>query len=129
MKTVQELQEGLRDFYGTEAYHRFSMLFRNHVLTDGVKWLCENAECFWLVDAIASYHAKCMKDKSLQGIQFWRFKGDPVSKTGTLTCERDENDIVITQNFEYQSFPMTEQKFYVKPDGNGLWVIMLPSEY
>ncbi len=39
-------------FTGTEHYYRIS---RRHLLTDGTKYLAEEAECFWMMDAIASH--------------------------------------------------------------------------
>jgi hypothetical protein len=42
----------LSNFTGTEKYHRIS---RRHLLTDGTKYLADEAECFWMMDAIASH--------------------------------------------------------------------------
>jgi hypothetical protein len=42
----------LSHFTGTERYYRIS---RRHLLTDGTKYLAEEAECFWMMDAIASH--------------------------------------------------------------------------
>ncbi len=41
----------LSHFTGTERYYRIS---RRHLLTDGTKCLAEEAECFWMMDAVAS---------------------------------------------------------------------------
>jgi hypothetical protein len=42
----------LNQFIGTEKYYRIS---RRHLLTDVTKYLAEAAECFWMMDAIASH--------------------------------------------------------------------------
>ena len=42
----------LSHFTGTERYYRIS---RRHLLTDGTKYLAEEAECFWLIDAAISH--------------------------------------------------------------------------
>ncbi len=55
---------------GTENYYRHSLV-PNFLFTDGVKYLAENAECFWLIDIIASYQAMAKKDEALQAMQFW----------------------------------------------------------
>jgi hypothetical protein len=47
MKTRNEIEQGLANFYGTEQYHRINLIFPNVLMTDGVKWLCENADCYW----------------------------------------------------------------------------------
>jgi hypothetical protein len=147
MKTKEEIETGLANFYGTEQYHRFSILFKNHVITDGVKWLCENADCFWILDIIGSYHAKCMKDPKgmLQSMQFWTLtvhpkvevkpmtvgavlKGKP-KPMATIICERDTGDVAITQKIPYTDFPLPEIKLYCSRADENLFVVMLPSEY
>ena len=50
MKNFDETQ--LTQFIGTTGYFRIS---RRHLLTDGTKYLAEEAECFWMMDAIASH--------------------------------------------------------------------------
>ena len=55
----------LAQFYGTSAYYRFIIL-SNLVLTDGTKYLAEVAGAYWLMDLIASYQKKCMKDEMLR---------------------------------------------------------------
>jgi hypothetical protein len=42
----------LSRFTGTEHYYRIS---RRHLLTDGTKYLAKEAECFWMMDAVASH--------------------------------------------------------------------------
>ena len=42
----------LGQFTGTSRYYRIS---RIHLLTDGTRYLAEQAACFWLMDAIASH--------------------------------------------------------------------------
>jgi hypothetical protein len=125
MKTADEIKTMLPHFYGTEHYHRFSRLFHNHVLTDGVKWLCENADCYWLVDAIASYHSKCRKDPMLRDFQIWKLKRN--GSEAVLTCERDTDDVAIRQKIPYTDFPLEDFKLYCAPS-NGFMVISLPSE-
>ena len=39
-------------FTGTQRYYRIT---NKHLLTDGTKYLAEEAECFWMMDAIASH--------------------------------------------------------------------------
>ena len=129
MLKPDEITQGLSNFHGTEKYHRFSILFPKMVLTDGAKWLGDNAECFWLFDAIASHQKQAMKDPMLKEMQFWTLKVNS-DKTATLICERDTDDVAITQNIEYTDFPLPEIKLYCAPaDASGIFVILLNSEY
>jgi hypothetical protein len=121
------LKAQLNQFCGTMEYTRWSFLFRKHCLTDGAKFLAEKAGAFWLMDAIASHHAKCMQDPMLQGIQFWTLKIK--DGKGTLICERDSDDIAIKQEIPFTDFPLEEIKLYCQPLDATNYVIMLPSEY
>lgn len=125
IKTSQEIEAGLRNFYGTEGYTRYTF---GILLTDGVKWLCDAARSYWLVDAIGSYQntPKVKNDESLQGIQFWTLKVNTQKQTAVLTLERDANDMVLTQNIEHTDFPLNEIKLYYSPQDK---VLLLPSEY
>lgn len=132
MKTKEEIETGLVQFYGSENFHRFSSLFRKHLITDGVKYLCDNADCFWLVDAIASHHGSCMKDPKgmLQERQFWTLKKNKTGRGAKLICERDTGDVAITQKIPFTDFPLTEIKLWAAPSGGGEHItIFLPSEY
>jgi hypothetical protein len=119
-------QADLDQFIGTTEYHRWSKIFFKHVLTDGVHYLCEKAQCYWLVDAIASYHPKAMKLGL--SIQFWKLKVNLETKKALLICERDEGDTVIMQRIPYTDFPLSEVRIWVER-GHSFWSIGLPSEH
>ena len=126
------LQRGLDGFCGTEEYHRWSPLFRRHVLTDGVKFLCEHggdSGAYWLADLIASYHAKAMQDAMLRDMQFWTLKVDLEKHTAIAICERDTGNVAFQQKIPYTDFQLAEIKLYVAPSGSGDFVILLPNEY
>ena len=42
----------LAQFTGTQGYYRIG---RRHLLTDGSKYLADHAQCYWMMDAIASH--------------------------------------------------------------------------
>ena len=129
MLKPDEITQGLSNFHGTEKYHRFSILFPKMVLTDGAKWLGDNAECFWLFDAIASHQKQAMKDPMLKEMQFWTLKVNS-DKTATLICERDTDDVAITQKIEHTDFPLEEIKIWVAPSGDeNSYTLYLPSEH
>lgn len=125
-----EIETMMAHANGTNGYTRWSPLFRGHVLTDGALALADMAGAHWLMDAIASYHGQVMLDPMLKDIQFWTFKLNDDKTSGVLICERDTDDVVITQEIEYTDFPLDEIRLYVSPmyDPDGHMVIMLPSE-
>ena len=103
------------------------------VYTDGVKLMAEMCDAWWLLDAIASYQSRCMKDKSLRRMQFWNL----TVKDGTavLKCERDADDVFLTQEIQFTDFPLQKIEIWLEPGetsmGDGpqlVMVAMLPSE-
>lgn len=126
--TTSELRSQLEGFTGTEGYHRLT-LSRRLVGTDGVAFLAQAANCFWLIDAIASHQPACMKDEMLQGIQFWTLKVK--DQSAKLICERDQGDVFLTQDIPYTDFPLDEIKIWVEAGecgGQPVMVAMLPGE-
>jgi hypothetical protein len=59
MNSTQNLQSELSQFFGTEKFYRIT---KRHLLTDGTKYLAEQAKCFWLMDAISSHLPKYFID-------------------------------------------------------------------
>jgi hypothetical protein len=59
----------------------------------------------------------------LREIQFWKLKVNE-DRSAILTCERDNDDVALTQTIEFTDFPLSEVKFYLTHS-----VLMLPTEY
>lgn len=116
---TNELQINLSQFIGTEKYYRIT---HRHLLTDGTKYLAENAQCFWLMDAIASHLPKQYHD-------YFAVVNITVKNGSAQLTLDDGNGNIFAQRFiEYTDFPMNEIKLYCSFDGE-YWVIMLISEY
>ena len=119
-KNANEIKNRLNQFTGTEHYYRVSPL-SELVITDGVKYLCDHAGCYWLTDIIASYQPDCMKDEMLRDFQLWTLKVK--DSKGEVIWERDTNNVAFTQKISHTYFPLSEITLYCE---NG--VICLPSE-
>lgn len=133
MKSAFEINKNMSNSTGTMGYHRINVVFPNVVLTDGTKTLAEDAECFWLMEKIASYQPKCKKDpeEMLQYMQFWTLSKQE-DGTWLLVCERDTNNVFIKEKIESSDFPLQSVKLYVAPSFCGdkeVMVIYLPSEH
>lgn len=115
-------QDDLARFSDTDNYYQHWL--RRFVYTDGVRYVAEEGGAYWLIDAIASYQPKLLKDKMLQEFQHWILKVDLDNQKAQLICERDSNDVVLTQDIEFTDFSLDEIRFYVVSK-----VLMLPSEY
>jgi len=66
MKDPEELKDELRYFSGSETWHKWSSLYPKFLLTDGAKFLADEAECYWLMDIIGSYQRKLLPREPFQ---------------------------------------------------------------
>ena len=107
-------------FTGTQNYYRIS---RRHLLTDGTKYLAEHAECYWMMDAIASHLSEI-------GTADWLVVVKTIVRnSAALMIYGDGNDHEhARQEIPYTDFPLPEITLYACWDGEH-WVIMLPNEY
>jgi hypothetical protein len=128
MKTKDEILEGLAHCIGTQGYHYNALFGKNFVYTDGVKYLLEAANCYWLLDAIFSY-------KKTEDFQVWSLKVE--NGSAVLTMKEDSGQPnIVKQEIPYTDFPLDEIEFFAINDHNcgGEWgpvhvVLMLKSEY
>lgn len=114
-----ELSLNLSQFIGTENFHRITS---RHILTDGTKYLAEEAQCYWLMTAIASHLPKYFHDYF--AVAELIVKGN----SATFTLDDGNGNVFGRQYIEYTDFPLNEIKLYCSFDGE-YWVIMLTSEY
>ena len=107
-------------FTGTERYYRIT---RKHLLTDGTKYLAEEAECFWMMDAIASHLSEIVTQDC-----FVQVRMTVKNSRATMYYEDGNGNEHARQQIPYTDFPMQGITLYACWDGEH-WVIMLPSEY
>ena len=110
----------LAQFTGTQRYYRIG---RRQLLTDGTRYLAENAGCFWMMDAIASHLSEI-------GTQDWfvQVKVQVHGIRATMIYDDGNGNELARQEIPYTDFPMEAVSLYTCWDGDH-WVIMLPSEY
>ena len=110
----------LTQFTGTERYYRIN---RRCLLTDGTRYLAEEAGAFWLMDAAASYLIELGTDDWFVQIQL-----QVTGSKALLKLEDGNGHVRAQQEIPYTDFPVPQQTLYACWDGEH-WVIMLPSEY
>lgn len=115
MLSRSEIRAGLAQCIGTEQYWTNRLLCFRY--TDGVKFLWEACDAYWLLIAISSYRRK-------EPFQFWELKVN-ADHMATLTMKEDDGQpTLVEQHIKYTDFPLDEIALYLI-DG----VLLLPSEY
>ena len=125
--TPEELKNTLPHFTGTEHRHKYSSLFPNFLITDGVKFLADEAGAYWLIDAIGSYRSS-YRDAGFALAVFGKNSTYPGGWALRIVDDIQSNTVYAFQEIEHLDFPLDEIKLYVINDGTH-WVILLPSEY
>ncbi|MBI9016289.1 MAG: hypothetical protein JEZ07_03400 [Phycisphaerae bacterium] len=116
MLSKKAIENGLVQFTGTEQYYKNEVL-GPMVYTDGVKYLHESADCYWLLVTISSY-------RRTEPFQLWELKVQE-NRSAILTMKEDSGEpYLVNQKIPFTDFPLDEIKFYLI-DG----VLLLPSEY
>lgn len=114
----EELLTQLAWFTGsTQLYHL--PLFKAYKYTDGVRFLAQNADAYWLLEYV--FTNQILPVLKNQPFQVWKIK--VVDASATITVE-DGNDKVL-KNFKipFTDFPL--EKFTLWLEGD---VLLLPSE-
>jgi hypothetical protein len=110
----------LTQFIGTTGYYRMK---RRHLLINGTKYFAEEAECFWMMDAIASHLSEI-------GTEDWFVQVRVIDNgsRATMIYEDGSGKEHALQEIPYSDFPMHAISLYTCWDAEH-WVIMLPSKY
>jgi Family of unknown function (DUF6876) len=96
----EELLINLRHFTGTENYykHPFGILY-----TDGVRFLAMEAQCYWLIDLVASYQTD--RRVSRAGYQLYELEVNE-DKSGSVTIKDLGGKVLAKQWLDYTDFPL-----------------------
>jgi hypothetical protein len=120
MKTPQKIIHELNQFTGSTILYKHWLGLK---YTEGIKYLADSANCYWLLDAIASHQTKqFLSNPKLREFQIWHLQVK--ENSGILICEWDTNQEVLRQDIPYTDFPLADVKIYLVEK-----VLMLPSEY
>ncbi len=119
MKNPNQLINELKQFTGTECFYK-NPLFPNYVFTDGIQYLAEEANAYWLIDYIFS--SQIYPKIKQETFQIWQMK---VSDNKAIVRVEDGNDNLVKQfKIEYTDFPLPEITLWFTDR-----TLLLPSEY
>lgn len=118
---VEELERNLGRFHGSEEVF---LIHRNPkvLVTEGVKFLAEKAECYWLIDIVYScqFNQKVKKEP----FQTYELTVDIETGKADIFVHDGNNNSLYEQHIPITTFPLPKQTLYFQND-----VLMLPSEY
>lgn len=116
-----ELQSNLTQFTGTTKYYR---LFPSFLVTDGVKYLMDHADCYWLAELYGLHLANMDFNHQPFTVLNLVRKG----QGAMITIEDGNGGVFSQQAVDWTDFPLASVTLYASWSGD-YWVGMLPSEY
>lgn len=120
------LRTQLTQFTGSETFTRHALL-RRMVITEGVRWLANEAQAHWITDIIASYQHE--PHISPEHFQAWRLSVHDATRAAVITMTDGNSDVpIVQQQIDYTDFPLSEITLWLIAQGEHV-VLMLPSEY
>ena len=121
----QQLKNDLATFTGTERFYKIPLL--GTVFTDGIQYLAEKANCFWLVTD-ASVIAKSLMDRSpFVTVDLKKLspeKKEALGYEAIIEYSDGNNTILETQKYHLTDFPLERIRLFFTNN-----TLMLPSEY
>jgi hypothetical protein len=119
--SATELESNLRQFTGTEMYFRIG---KRLMLTEGTKYLADQAACYWLFDLIVSH----IIQNNFAQHDFVSIKLQRQGQGALVTLDDGNGNVLSGQTIEYTDFPIDKIALYgCRYEQH--WVVILPSEY
>ena len=122
---VNEIKEGLQHFHGTEMFYQIPLLRTR--FTDGLKYLANIADCFWLITDTSVIAKSLMSRSEFITIDFKRLPEEKQDYSGyeaEIIYGDGNGNIFETHRYNFTDFPLDELRLYFVDN-----TLMLTSEY
>ena len=122
---VNEIKEGLQHFHGSEMFYSIPLIRTR--FTDGLKYLANVADCFWLVTDTSVIAKSLMNRSEFITIDFKRLSEEKQDYSGyeaEIIYSDGNNNVLTKQGYHSTDFPLDELRLFFVND-----TLMLPSEY
>ena len=120
-----EIKQGLQHFHGSEQLYQIPLLRTRY--TNGVKYLANAADCYWLVTDV-SVIAKSLMDKSrFITVDFKKLTPEETKgneATAAISYSDGNGNTFETHRYQSTDFPLDELRLFFVDD-----TLLLPSEY
>ena len=120
-----QIIEQLHRFCGSETIYTIPMFKTRY--TEGVKYLAEAANCYWLVTDVMVMAKTLRKKSAFLVIYFNRLSEELQQKQNTeaqITYGDGNGTIPYQQDYKFSDLPLDELRLFFVQD-----TLMLPSEY
>lgn len=119
--TPEALEAHLKQFTGTQQYHR---IFECFVVTDGLRFLMEHADCYWLAILFGSH----LMSIDVGVHPFTVLTLNKHGQGAEVRIEEGNGGLLASQSLDYTDFPLEHMTLFASWSER-FWVGMLPSEY
>lgn len=119
MIQMEQLLKELAQFTRIEKYYKNS-LFPKYAYTDGVKYLAEQTNCYWLLDYIFNNQI----DGKIQGQDFQNWIIHVTGSSAVIVVQDSDHNLLRNFKVPFTNFPLEDFSLWFT-DG----VLLLPSEY
>ena len=122
---VNEIKEGLQHFYGSEMFFQIPLIRTR--FTNGLKYLANVAECFWLITDVSVIAKSLLNRSHFITIDFKRLSEDEQDYTGyeaEIIYSDGNGNIFEIHRYNFTDFPLDELRLYFVDN-----TLMLTSEY
>lgn len=121
MITKEELKKALdENFWGTTQWHRVP--HAPFLLTDGVKFFVDNAECYWFLHTLTGMLKKVGPD------WFYSIELFVQNSCAVITIDDGNGKVLATHSIDFTDCPEGSWKFFLESDGEES-VLLLPTEH
>lgn len=128
---ADKINSTIGGFTGSETFTRWSPLYRTRVLTEGVKFVANTANAYWLMDVIGSYQQEAAFKS--EDFQVRKIVTDLEKGTCVVTCtDGDKGNGPVTlckQRIPSTDFPLAEFTPWAERNELVGVTILLPSEH
>jgi hypothetical protein len=119
-------ESDLAHFTGTTQWYRHALM-RTMLYTEGVQFLAEKGEAYWLLDKVATHQLEPrIRREPFQSWKLTLHDYDPKSRShgATLTADDGNGKVLHAEVITFTDFPLERIELWVEGD-----VILLPSEH
>lgn len=115
-------EQDLQRFTGSENWYRHP-LFRSFLYTDGVQYVAEKGNAYWILDKIFACQS-CVPGLVNEPMCFWEMTLNAEGQGARLVCTDGNGRGLYAENILFTDFPLKKIEFFFQNN-----VLFLPSEY